>query len=501
VGLAVAGGAALALNGTRTEDRRPVARRDGAPGIVRATETAGVLSFGECVAQQPGSAKLGTKPCSSAHALALPYDVIESPDGRNVYVAATGSDSVAIFARAPSPRGEAGALTQIDCVSASGARPCAGGSGLRQPAGLALSHDGRSLYVTARGSDAVAIFARDVSRGAGGRPSGTFGTLRQIACVSSRGIGGCTRARALDQPMAVAVSPDDRSVYVASRGDDAVAVFERHADGTIIQLAGEAGCVSDRATAPVTLGCGQGQALDGAADLAFAPGDREGRFLYVAARRANGIAILSRDPAGGALSQAPAGAQACMTGDARGSCLVAGPGLAGTTSIAFSPDGANLYAAAYRSFAVTTFSHDAPGRLTFRGCISEGRERGRCTPGKALWYAHRVAVSPDGGNVYVSSRDSSALAIFSRSPSDRGGDPPGKLVQPTKPGGGFQPESCVSWRGEQWTGKVRKKKWCIASPALRWPYSLEVTRDGKNVIVVAHKTSAVTVLSRQSVTP
>jgi DNA-binding beta-propeller fold protein YncE len=449
------------------------------------------------MAQEPGSAKLGTGPCSGADGLASPYDVIESPDGWNVYVAATGSDSVTVFARTSAPGGGAGAWRQVECVSASGAPPCGGGAGLRQPAGLALSRDGRNLYVTARGSDAVAVFAREVSRGAGGRPGAGFGTLRQIACVSTRGIGGCTRARALDQPMAVAVSPDDRNVYVASRGSDAVAVFKRHAEGTISQLAGEAGCVSDRETAPAALGCAPGQALDGAADLAFAPRGRTGppgRFLYVAARRADGIAILSRDPAGGALGQAPAGDRACITGGARGSCLATGRGLDGTTAIAFSPDGANLYAAAYRSFAVTTFSHDAPGRLTFRGCISENRERGRCTPGKALWYAHRVAVSPDGDNVYVASRDSSALAIFSRSASSGG-----KLVQPPRPGGGFRPESCVSWRGEQWTGKVRAKKWCIASPALRWPYSLEVTRDGRSVIVVAQKTSALTVLSRRSI--
>jgi DNA-binding beta-propeller fold protein YncE len=304
------------------------------------------------------------------------------------------------------------------------------------------------------------------------------------------------------------------NVYVASRASDAVAVFRRNSDGTLAQLFGEGGCISDQVTRRARHGCAPGQALDGAAALAFSPRpstrgrELDPRHLYVAARRSDGVAILSRRSSDGTLAQARARAggglspDGCITQVPRGTCKVAGRGLNGPASLAFSPDGENLYVAAYASYAVTTLSRERrTGKLVFRGCISETRERGKCEPGRALWYAHRVAVSPDGMNVYVAARDSSAVAIFSRQNARPGtgagrDEALGTISQARRPDGTFSSRSCISWRGEQW-GSGRKPGWCLPSPALRRPYSVAVTSDGAHVIVTAQKTSTLTLLSRQ----
>ena len=54
------------------------------------------------------------------------------------------------------------------------------------------------------------------------------------------------------------VSPDGKSVYVASESSGAVAVFDRAADGALTQKAGTAGCVSETGSGGV---CADGTAL------------------------------------------------------------------------------------------------------------------------------------------------------------------------------------------------------------------------------------------------
>jgi DNA-binding beta-propeller fold protein YncE len=53
------------------------------------------------------------------------------------------------------------------------------------------------------------------------QPAGTAG------CISETGAGPCADGHGLDGAGAVAVSPDGKSVYVASFGSDAVARFNR----------------------------------------------------------------------------------------------------------------------------------------------------------------------------------------------------------------------------------------------------------------------------------
>ena len=87
------------------------------------------------------------------------------------------------------------------------------------------------------------------------QPAGTAG------CVSETGAGPCADGHALDDPLGVAVSPDGKSVYVASSASDAVVRLNRNTTtGAITQPAGSAGCISETGAGP----CADGHALDGA---------------------------------------------------------------------------------------------------------------------------------------------------------------------------------------------------------------------------------------------
>src|SRR5205814_285685 len=137
------------------------------------------------------------------------------------YVASYKSDAVVRFNRNPTT----GALTEpagaAACVSQTGAGPCANGHALKTPTSVAVSPDGKSVYVTSIVSGAVARFNRHPTTGAITQPAGTAG------CVSEDGTGPCADGHALKTPDSVAVSADGKSAYLAAFFGNAVARFNR----------------------------------------------------------------------------------------------------------------------------------------------------------------------------------------------------------------------------------------------------------------------------------
>ncbi|HSF01434.1 MAG TPA: hypothetical protein VLA62_00395, partial [Solirubrobacterales bacterium] len=107
------------------------------------------------------------------------------------------------------------------CISQTGAGPCAGGHALDGSRGVAVSADGKSVYVASFNSDAVARLHRNTTTGAITQPAGTAG------CVSLTGAGPCADGHGLDGTQEVALSPDGKSVYVTSYLSNAVARFNR----------------------------------------------------------------------------------------------------------------------------------------------------------------------------------------------------------------------------------------------------------------------------------
>jgi DNA-binding beta-propeller fold protein YncE len=146
--------------------------------------------------------------------------------------------------------------------------------------------DNKSVYAASQGNSSVVRLTRNTTTGAITQPAGTAG------CISEDGSGGtCADGNALGTPFDVAVSPDNKSVYVASNTSNAVVRLNRNTTtGAITQPAGTAGCISDSGTAG---SCVDGHGLIGPAGLAVSP---NGKSLYVADYSGYGVARLNRAP-------------------------------------------------------------------------------------------------------------------------------------------------------------------------------------------------------------
>jgi DNA-binding beta-propeller fold protein YncE len=157
-------------------------------------------------------------------ALAGPVDLAISPDGRFVYVASSIADAVAILRRDRATGVLTQSLTRRGCISQSGGGGlCTVGRGLDEVWGIDVSPDGRNLYAVSSKVNMLSAIARDQVTGRLSQLPGRFGCL-------IRGAGfGCPEGRGLTVAVAVDVSPDGRNVYVASEDTylGSVAVFRR----------------------------------------------------------------------------------------------------------------------------------------------------------------------------------------------------------------------------------------------------------------------------------
>jgi len=190
--------------------------------------------------------------------------VAVSADGAHVYVAASGDDSVAHFAR----NAQTGALAFV-AVHRDGEGIV---DGLLSAHAIALGPDEQNLYVTGAADDAIAVFSRNTTTGAIG-----FVEFEQ------NGTGGVTN---MDNPYALAVSPDGRHVYVAARDSGAVVIFGRApANGSLTFL----GAVQDPTN------------LDRTNDVAVSP---DGKLVFAIGGDASTLVAHWRDPETGALGLA-----------------------------------------------------------------------------------------------------------------------------------------------------------------------------------------------------
>jgi DNA-binding beta-propeller fold protein YncE len=242
---------------------------------------------------------------------------------------------------------------------------------------------------------------------AGLTPAGCIGddTGSYPACSSS--------APGLLGPVAIELSPDGTSLYTKAADQIALDTFTRNA------ATGTPSFTSCLATAarPVP-GCTvpAGDHLPTYGALAASP---DGHNVYVGMSDGNGVAIFTRD-ASGALT----GSGCVSSRDEASDCAVHVQGLQEVDAIAVSPDGQNVYAlGSYSGTLVSLARNPTTGELGADTCFkTEGFASAsypatcpHAAPG--MWGPVGLAVSPDGGAVYVASRDSGAVTAFVRSSS------------------------------------------------------------------------------------
>jgi DNA-binding beta-propeller fold protein YncE len=394
--------------------------RDAATG--KLTQLGGA---GACIKDRDAPANGVTNPCQvKALGLTGAKTITVSPDGRHAYVASLNNGAIAAFAI----NATTGVLKQLPgadaCVqdlrfpSQECPRKTVGMAGVRW---VTVSPDGRSVYAAAPASDGIVGFTRNT----------VTGGLTPRQCIRDR----LTRAKdcpatgvGLNYPRAVTVSPDGKSVYVASDsadsvhlGDsangDAVSAFRRDAaTGMLTQLPGAAACIRDMRGRPNT-GCTTvGRGLLDAYHVSVSP---DGRNVYVGsqASRAGAIAVFARDRTTGALTQLP-GTTGCL-----GSTVECTParGIGGVDAITISPDGASVYATGFYSLSMGLFARDPiSGRLTQlagQACIEDPASSGRAdcpVVGDGLNGPRTAAVSPDGKSVYLPASTGGTISTFIR---------------------------------------------------------------------------------------
>jgi DNA-binding beta-propeller fold protein YncE len=409
--------------------------------------------------------------CADGKALDAADSVAVTADGKSVYVASISSSAVAVFGRDTTT----GVLTQLagtaGCVSEFGpGENCAVGKALNGAFSVAVSPDGESVYVASSNSDAVAVFRRDTTTGELTQLPGTAG------CVSETGSdGACTDGKALRTPHSVAVSADGTNVYVTSVGG--VAAFQRNAaTGELTQLAGMAGCVRNGAAGA----CRAGKALDQPVSVAVSA---DGKSVYVASIGSDAVALLRRNTTSGALFQ-PKDTTGCVSETGSAGACADGKALADASGVAVSADGKNVYVASYSGGVAVFRRNTTSGALAqlvgptgIAGCVSGTGSGGQCSVGKALGGARRLTFSPAGANVYVASIGSDAVAVFRRDPTS------GVLSQLGGTAG------CVSETG---AGP------CADGKALAETASVAVSPDGRSVYIGAADSDAVAVFARET---
>lgn len=320
--------------------------------------------------------------------LDAPLDIVVSPDGAHVYVASSLDDAIAVFARNDVngmltfvQNQEDGLIGDPDSLG-----PNAGLVGVRK---LLVSADGGHLYAAGAGANAVAVFERDSA-------DGTLAFVEaEVNGADDAGDAGGTVNR-MRLPSGLALSPDGGQLYVASRGGDAIQVFDRAPSSDP-----DHGRLSFR-TAYID-GLGGVSGLDGPYALSMS-GDGAG--LYVSIEDGDGLWLLDR-AADGSLTQRTSWRHDAATL----------PGLRGAQGLSVSPDGLEVFVAGFGDDSLTIFERMQPGN---EAGLPYGDLRLRQTvfddAGAVLDMAGPTAVIPssDDEHLYVVANDDDAIVVFRR---------------------------------------------------------------------------------------
>jgi 6-phosphogluconolactonase (cycloisomerase 2 family) len=263
------------------------------------------------------------------------YCIVISPDGEHVYVGTDNDDSVVVFSRDSST----GALTYVETQL----EDDDGGDipNLDRVFSLVVSPDGGHVYAGGYSDDTLIVFSRNSSTGAL--------TFVETHTHDENGDG----TPSLDGIWSIAVSPDGKHVYTASRSyTPAVAVFSR-----------------DNSTGALThvetiFDDGSGGTVDGLDYVKSVIVSPDGNYVYTAARNDAAIVVFSRDSTTGKLTYIETHKDSDLGVD----------GLANAWYLTTSPYGNHVYVAGFGEDALAVFKDTSGPQVTSTNPINEATD-------------------------------------------------------------------------------------------------------------------------------
>lgn len=410
----------------------------------------GQIFFNGCLGSDAakGCFDLPNRPLDGAAGTAV------SPDGKSVYVVSSFAQSITVL-----NRNSAGQIFFNGCAASDAGQGCVDlpGRPLDGATGVAVSPDNRSVYV-ANTTGLLTVFSRNVNTG----------LLGFVGCFGNTNNQGC-----IDLPFAplsgarsTTVSADGKSVYVASDVSNSVAHFFRGTDGRLSYD----GCLADDAS-------------QGCRDLPFAPlsgasgvaVSRDNKSVYVASRVSNSVSHFFRNSGGGG----QIAFDGCLANDASQNCgdLPFAP-LSGATGVAVSPDNGSVYVASQSSSSLAHFFRNSAGggQIFYDGCLANDASQ-NCgdLPFAPLSGANSVTVSPDSASVYVTSSASASVGHFFRSVS----------------GGQIFYDGCLAATGAQGC-------FAVGGSPFEGAAGVAVSQDGTSVYIASRVSHSLTHLQRAS---
>ena len=299
--------------------------------------------------------------------------IVVSPDNKHAYVIeAGGNRCISAFSRNVS-----GQFTFLEkhCDDA----PFFGGliEGLVGPNILAISPDGKSIYIPTQGDNSLVVFSRDTASG-----------LLTWVETHYDGVGGVD---GLTGGFKALVSHDNQHVYVTAYAEDALAVFERNTStGALTFLEVHHNGVNG---------------VNGIDDVRGLVLSADGKHIYTAGNNlANAIAVFSRNEVTGLLTYV-----ASYEDDA-GSI----DGMAELRDVAVSPDGRHVYGICSTEDAISVFSRDSTdGTLTFITFYEDDSWGGPLSYLDGGW---AIKVSCNGQYVFATAIWDDGLTVLERDP-------------------------------------------------------------------------------------
>lgn len=222
----------------------------------------------------------GSDGCTDGYVPGTIVDLWTVNNGRFLYAAVDGgigTGAILVFSRDI----HTGAITQANCVNATGSDGCTSDPTIINPTGVMSDKGnggGDNLYVAVNGTNGVVWFARNKSTGG----------LSHAGCINELGTLGCTDGHNLIGAARVNVYKTNQFVEVTA--GDGVASFGRDkATGALTQFPNPNGCITVTGDGGT---CAQGDGLTDATGIVSSGG---GKSIYVAGSGDNAIAEIVLD--------------------------------------------------------------------------------------------------------------------------------------------------------------------------------------------------------------